>query len=1160
LVRAKWTAFVASLGLALATVGPALAVPGPDQQLQNAQKLNRLGVVQGTGVSPSTGQTEFNLGAPITRAELVTTIVRSFGLESAAQTAKGAPSFPDVQADAWFSGYVAVAKNLAGQKGIAIGRSVAQFDPNAAVTRVEALVFVLKFLGINASGSSTPWYEGWIQEAVGRGVLTQADRTDLLADPEGGAPRGEAFMILDKGYGAKVLTGSQSLYTTYLDPLAPTLAVMSLPASTSDATITLTGSVTDNKGIATFSINGMPMTLTGSSFSVKEELAPGANAFELRAVDLAGNETSQLVTISRTAAEPASIEVAPLEVPAGSTVTVNAVVKDAAGTVIPGVALVGTSNVGTYANGQFTANTTVGSGTLTLKASNGTTKQVAATVVAGPVAKVVAARTVAPGEFVTLSTTDAYGNAITGAKFTQSSPDGLVTEAGVFTGSAPGSYTVKATKDGVAAEGQVGVYGAPKALHFVPGQPLVANNSSTYSIQVEIVDANGYRVSNYGQQGSVQSVDISSPGGLTFSATLAQPSQGVATFTVKADASLADTTVSLDATFHTTSAVHGSGEITVEAQRPTTIQITAPAVHRVNNSDPSAITVELLDQVGKPMVDGAYEFTLGVDGAATLADGQRTGTLPWTPMSKTFEIVSVNAATTGPVTLTVSGEGLLEAKATIQAQYATSPTQLQLQSVGASSVDALNPDDAGVASTAAASGDALKYEVTVVDDRSVPVDQNTARIALEFTGVSAPDQAAVSVDGVTWVALSAYSGSTDPLTIANGKATFYLLSSQPGTFQVRAKEYQDGPSGYPELGLRDSGSVPAMIDAGQAAMARFEAPGTLYLLRGSPTRGNVTVQVTDTAGNPVRQAGVSVAVTATESNAQLNGTAGSGTAVTDANGKAVFALTASASLEEVHLTLSDLSWSGGTVTVDPVHNELLVKAQYQLPKSVSLVVKRNDIQPATLTVGESFTVQATVRDQDGQPYDGLLPSDFLFTINGQVQPFTASSDAVGVYSTTVPDGAIYRDGNVTLAVSLTGQASPVSGTKSIGVKAGAPASIRLAEATWTDDGNHLYEVGSDTFTVHAGKDQDKTYTIQVVDKYGNLIIPTSLSNPLTIGLSSLAPSGGYIAITNVGGVPLTDLTIGAGHNSATIHVRSNKGGTLILTSSLDNLSVTLIIP
>ena len=83
---------------------------------ETATKMNKLGIVQGVGTNPD-GTPNFNLGGNLTRAELVTTIVRSFGADQAAQLAKGAPSFGDVTADAWYSGYVAVAKNLAAQVG-----------------------------------------------------------------------------------------------------------------------------------------------------------------------------------------------------------------------------------------------------------------------------------------------------------------------------------------------------------------------------------------------------------------------------------------------------------------------------------------------------------------------------------------------------------------------------------------------------------------------------------------------------------------------------------------------------------------------------------------------------------------------------------------------------------------------------------------------------------------------------------------------------------------------------------------------------------------------------------------------------------------------------------------------------------------------------------
>jgi len=185
-----------------------------------AEKMNKLGIVQGVGTNPD-GSIDFNLGRNLTRAELVTTIVRSFGQEQAAQLSKGAPSFADVSAHEWYSGYIAIAKNLAEQAGNPIGKSENSFDPNADLTKAEAIVFIMKYLGIKVESSGANWYEPWIAKAVELGVMSKDLAADALADPNSPATRGEAFVVLDFGFSAKVLENGKSLYTSYVDFVSP---------------------------------------------------------------------------------------------------------------------------------------------------------------------------------------------------------------------------------------------------------------------------------------------------------------------------------------------------------------------------------------------------------------------------------------------------------------------------------------------------------------------------------------------------------------------------------------------------------------------------------------------------------------------------------------------------------------------------------------------------------------------------------------------------------------------------------------------------------------------------------------------------------------------------------------------------------------------------
>lgn len=270
-----------------------------------AVKMNKLGIVIGTGTN-SDGSINYNLGGNLTRAELVTTIVRAFGADQAAILAKGAPSFTDVSANAWYSGYVAVAKKLAEQAGTTLGRDANTFDPNANVSKAEALVYVMEFLGVKVDSTGANWYEAWIQEAITLGLISSEEASTIFHTPAAPASRGEAFIILDYGYSAKVLESGESLYTKYVDNIAPQLTIDGgYPETVYSETVTLTGRVSDNKdGVV---VNSSPTTshttskLSGmnGTWSITIPLKIGKNEIEIIATDLAGNSTSKKISIER---------------------------------------------------------------------------------------------------------------------------------------------------------------------------------------------------------------------------------------------------------------------------------------------------------------------------------------------------------------------------------------------------------------------------------------------------------------------------------------------------------------------------------------------------------------------------------------------------------------------------------------------------------------------------------------------------------------------------------------------------------------------------------------------------------------------------------------------------------------------------------------------
>lgn len=299
----KLTATAVAAGLMLAVVGPAFAAPNKnaannDHAANDAAAVKRmkdLGIVKGDE------RGNLKLDSTITRAELVTTIVRSFGREQSAVAKHGRPSFGDIKPSEWHSGWIAEAKALAAERGVTLGTTASTFNPGGKVSQIEALVFIMKFMGaVPTNTAGATWYDAWLTEAVNRGLITEAVAAEVKATAGQMATRGEAFAVLDAGYSAKNPAGD-SLYNLFVDPAKPEL-VLTVPATTTEATITLAGTVSDNKGVESVTVNDLAVTVASGAFTHEVALAVGVNEITVVVTDLAGNITKETYVIERTEA------------------------------------------------------------------------------------------------------------------------------------------------------------------------------------------------------------------------------------------------------------------------------------------------------------------------------------------------------------------------------------------------------------------------------------------------------------------------------------------------------------------------------------------------------------------------------------------------------------------------------------------------------------------------------------------------------------------------------------------------------------------------------------------------------------------------------------------------------------------------------------------
>ena len=74
-------------------------------------------------------------------------------------------------------------------------------------------------------------------------------------------------------------------------------------AELTESPVTVTGTVSDDRALASVTVNGVPAVITGGSFSADVPLSPGSNALTAVATDAAGNSASVSVAVTYTPAD-----------------------------------------------------------------------------------------------------------------------------------------------------------------------------------------------------------------------------------------------------------------------------------------------------------------------------------------------------------------------------------------------------------------------------------------------------------------------------------------------------------------------------------------------------------------------------------------------------------------------------------------------------------------------------------------------------------------------------------------------------------------------------------------------------------------------------------------------------------------------------------------
>ncbi|WP_054024499.1 S-layer homology domain-containing protein [Bacillus sp. FJAT-28004] len=150
------------------------------------------------------GENVFNPSGKVTRAEFISMLVRSLGLQGSSQTSV----FQDVHANDWFTGAVQTANEL----GLINGMSNGNFQPEAQVSREQMAVMIVRSMALMDTGTQATAVDldsrfkdadhisVWAKEAmallVSENMLVGVDK-DKLA-PKNSVTRSEAVTILER--------------------------------------------------------------------------------------------------------------------------------------------------------------------------------------------------------------------------------------------------------------------------------------------------------------------------------------------------------------------------------------------------------------------------------------------------------------------------------------------------------------------------------------------------------------------------------------------------------------------------------------------------------------------------------------------------------------------------------------------------------------------------------------------------------------------------------------------------------------------------------------------------------------------------------------------------------------------------------------------------
>lgn len=190
----KLIAFVVTFALVFGAMSVGFAASPFTDVKSDAPYASAVDRLYALGITQGMGDGTYGPDLPLTRAQMVTFIIRMKGLEAVAQAAASeTPAFTDIKGH-WAVGYINVAKDLKITDGMGDGT----FAPDAKLTYGQALAFAIRALDY----TNVPWGVPTLAKAIDLGLTAGINLgfNDVIN-------RGEVAMVLNKALETETFRG-----------------------------------------------------------------------------------------------------------------------------------------------------------------------------------------------------------------------------------------------------------------------------------------------------------------------------------------------------------------------------------------------------------------------------------------------------------------------------------------------------------------------------------------------------------------------------------------------------------------------------------------------------------------------------------------------------------------------------------------------------------------------------------------------------------------------------------------------------------------------------------------------------------------------------------------------------------------------------------------